>query len=93
VDGDRVEQVFIDDPAECAVVFALESNDRLEGFERLDRSLETDRSRFDPVFGCRLSDNCSDAPRLPDRRLKERRGTDFASMGAKYRAKPYSVSI
>ena len=58
--GDRIEQVLVEDLAEGRVVFALESNHRLKGFERLDRSLEADRSRFDAVFGCGLSHDRAD---------------------------------
>jgi len=36
-------------------MLALESDHGLEGFERLNRSLETDRSRLDVVFDGRLS--------------------------------------
>ena len=60
VDGDRVEQVLVEDLAEGRVVFALESNHWLKGFECLDRSLEADRSRFDAVFGCGLSHDRTD---------------------------------
>ena len=60
VAGDRVEQVLVEDLAEGRVVFALESDHRLEGFERLNRSLEADRSRFDAVFGCGLCDDRAD---------------------------------
>ena len=60
VAGDRIEQLFVELLAECCVVFALERDHWLEGFERLDRSLEADRSRFNAVSGCSLSDNCSD---------------------------------
>jgi hypothetical protein len=58
--GDRIEQVLVEDLAEGRVVFALESNHWLEGFERLDRSLEADRSWLDAVFGCRLSRDRTD---------------------------------
>ena len=36
-------------------MLALDGNHRPEGFQRLDRSLEADRSRFDAVFACGLS--------------------------------------
>ena len=58
--GDRIEQVLVEDLAERRAAIALESNHWLEGFERLDRSLETDRTRFDAVFGCSLSYDRSD---------------------------------
>ena len=48
--GDRIEQVLEEALAKLSAVFAFESNHRLEGSERLDRSLETDRSQFDGVF-------------------------------------------
>jgi hypothetical protein len=58
--GDRIEQVLVEAHAEGRVVFALESNRWLVGFERLHRSLEADRSRFDAMFDGRLCRDCSD---------------------------------
>lgn len=60
VDCDRSEQAFVEDPAAGRVLLALDRNHRLEGFQRLDRSLETDRSRLDVVLGCGLSDDGAD---------------------------------
>ena len=41
-------------------MFALDGDHRLEGFQRLDRSLEADRSRFDAVFAGGLGDDRAD---------------------------------
>ncbi len=41
-------------------MLALDSNHWLEGFQRLNRALEADRSRFDAVFGCGLSHDRTD---------------------------------
>jgi hypothetical protein len=49
VDDNRVEQLLVQDLAEGRLVFALESNHRLEGFECLDHPLEADRSWLDAV--------------------------------------------
>ena len=42
VNGDGVKQLLVDLHAVCRVMFALHRDHWLEGFERLDRSLETD---------------------------------------------------
>src|SRR5580693_8506919 len=42
MDRDGVKQLLVEVHAECQVMLALESNHWLEGFERLDRSLEAD---------------------------------------------------
>ena len=53
-------KLLVEDPAECRVVFALQSNHWLEGFERLHRSFEADRSWFDAVFACGLRHDRAD---------------------------------
>jgi hypothetical protein len=60
VNGDGVKQMLVDPHAVCRSMFALERDHGLEGFECLDRSLETDRSWFHAVFGCGLSDDRAD---------------------------------
>src|SRR5260370_1415400 len=52
---DGIQQLLVDLHAECWGLFAVHRNHWLEGFKRLDRSLEADRSRFDSVFGSSLS--------------------------------------
>ncbi len=42
MDRDGVKQLLVEVHADCQVMLALESNHWLEGFERLDRSLEAD---------------------------------------------------
>jgi hypothetical protein len=47
---DGIQQLLVKAIAECRVILALDGNLRLEGFQRLDRTLETDRPRVDAVF-------------------------------------------
>src|SRR5262249_5591857 len=62
----RTTQVFSESAvlvnlhAENTDMLALHRDHRLEGFERLDRSLEPDRSRLDAMFCCSLSYNRAD---------------------------------
>ena len=48
--GDCIQQTMVEEMAKGRVVLALEGNHGLKGFESLERSLETDRSRFDAMF-------------------------------------------
>jgi hypothetical protein len=50
VSGDRVEEGLVDELAEGRVVLTLDRDHGLKGFERLERSLETDGARFDAMF-------------------------------------------
>src|SRR5262245_60230539 len=46
VTGDRSKQYLVEDVAESTVVFAQQSNHRLESFQGLHRPLEADRPRI-----------------------------------------------
>ena len=53
IGGDGIQEFLIDVPAECGIILALDGNHGLKGFERLDGTLEADRSRCNFVFrGC-----------------------------------------
>jgi len=58
--GNGIEQAMVEDLAEGRVVLTSEGNHGLKGFERLKCSLETDRSRFDAMFGSGLCRDRSD---------------------------------
>ncbi len=45
-----VEQLLVNRRANARVVLGFEGNQRLEGFERLDRALEADGPWFDPML-------------------------------------------
>ena len=47
---DGIQQLLVKAIAKCRVMLALDGNHRLEGFQRLDRTLEADRTRVDAMF-------------------------------------------
>jgi photosystem II stability/assembly factor-like uncharacterized protein len=63
VNGDGLEPLQINLPEAFRGLFPLHRNSRLEAFERLDRSLETDRSWFDAVFAGGVGQDCGDGQR------------------------------
>lgn len=55
-----VQQLVISMESMLRVAISLHGMQWLQRFQCLHRSFETDRSRFDVVFGCRLSHNGAD---------------------------------
>jgi len=55
--GNGVEQLLIESRANHSIVAALHGDQRLKGFQRLDRALKADRARFKLMLGCGLRDN------------------------------------
>ena len=58
--SDGIENLLIESVAEVGVVFSTDRNQRLEGFQCLDRSFEADRSWFDIVLAGGLGDDRAD---------------------------------
>ena len=57
---DGIKQVLVENQAELRVMGALDSDQRLEGFQCLDCTLEADRSWIDSSLDCCLSDDRAD---------------------------------
>jgi len=57
---DSVEELLVQLSPMRSITVTLDGEERLERFQRLDRTLKADRSRLNAVLGCRLSHNGAD---------------------------------
>ena len=57
---DGIEELLVQLSAVHSITVPLDGEERLECFQRLDRTLKADRSRLNAVLGRRLSHNGAD---------------------------------
>ena len=58
--SDSVEELLVQLSPMHSITVTLDSEERLECFQRLDRTFQADRSRLNAVLGRRLSHNGAD---------------------------------